>query len=247
MSSQPFCALQWRYNESDGVWNHQPCGCLSNRLFRHRSKKTSKLRVTGLCVGNYPVNFPHKGPVARKIFSFDDVIMVYDIRVNTFPSGKADAQWWPNEPSTPPESANCTKPIVGPQNPLSSRSLLFVVTWSRVKMRGIVLDDDELKKQIDRKIYKERVYLVKYTYVSLWEMLLFCPVDSSYPFIGHGWSTSRKNASFRILLFLIQKVNYICSFTTSLHTYWHCTYLHYSLYTILRLMLVCVKTTSGPF
>ena len=33
-----------------GVPNHQP-----NRLFRHRSKKTSKLRVTDLCVGNSPV------------------------------------------------------------------------------------------------------------------------------------------------------------------------------------------------
>ena len=29
--------------------------CLLNRLFRRRSKKTSKLRVTGLCVGNSPV------------------------------------------------------------------------------------------------------------------------------------------------------------------------------------------------
>ena len=29
--------------------NHQPHDCLFNRLFRRRSKKTSKLRVTGLC------------------------------------------------------------------------------------------------------------------------------------------------------------------------------------------------------
>ena len=37
---------------------------------RHRSKKTSKLRATGLCVGNSPgpVNSPHKGPVTRKCF-----------------------------------------------------------------------------------------------------------------------------------------------------------------------------------
>ena len=42
---------------------------------RCRSKKTSKLRVTGLCEGNSPVNSPHKGPVTRKIFPFDDVIM----------------------------------------------------------------------------------------------------------------------------------------------------------------------------
>ena len=39
------------YNDHDGVSNHQPHGCLLNRLFRRRSKKTSKLRVTGLCGG----------------------------------------------------------------------------------------------------------------------------------------------------------------------------------------------------
>ena len=46
--------LQWRHNGHDGVSNHQPHHCLHNRLFRHRWKKTSKLRVIGLCVGNSP-------------------------------------------------------------------------------------------------------------------------------------------------------------------------------------------------
>ena len=70
-------ALRWRHNDHDGVSNHQPHHCLLNRLFRRRSRKTSKLRVTGLCVGNSPgpVNSPHKGPVTRKMFPFDDVIM----------------------------------------------------------------------------------------------------------------------------------------------------------------------------
>ena len=40
-------SLQWRHNGRDGVSNHQPHDCLLNRLFRRRSKKTSKLRVTG--------------------------------------------------------------------------------------------------------------------------------------------------------------------------------------------------------
>ena len=44
--------LRWRHNGCDSVSNHQPHDCLLNRLFRHRSKKTSKLRVTGLCAGN---------------------------------------------------------------------------------------------------------------------------------------------------------------------------------------------------
>ena len=48
-------SLPWRHNEHDGVSNHQSHGCLPKRLFRRRSKKTLKLRVTGLCVGNLPV------------------------------------------------------------------------------------------------------------------------------------------------------------------------------------------------
>ena len=68
-TSWHFCknSLHWRHNDHDGVSNHQPHDCLLNRLFRRRSKKTSKLRVTGLCVGN--------SPVTRKMLPFDDVIM----------------------------------------------------------------------------------------------------------------------------------------------------------------------------
>ena len=47
-------SLRWRHNGRDSVSNHQPHDCLLNRLFRRRSKKTPKLRVTGLCVGNSP-------------------------------------------------------------------------------------------------------------------------------------------------------------------------------------------------
>ena len=68
-------ALQWRHNGRDCASNRQPPDCLINRLFRRRSKKTSKLCVTGLCAGNSPVNVPHKWPVTRKMFPFDDVIM----------------------------------------------------------------------------------------------------------------------------------------------------------------------------
>ena len=45
-------ALQWYHNERHGVSNHRRLNCLLNRLFRRTSKKTSKLRFTGLCEGN---------------------------------------------------------------------------------------------------------------------------------------------------------------------------------------------------
>ena len=47
-------SLLWRHSGRDGVSNHQLHDCLLNCLFRLRSKKTSKLRVTGLCAGEFP-------------------------------------------------------------------------------------------------------------------------------------------------------------------------------------------------
>ena len=45
--------LQWRHNGRDGVSNRPRLDYLLSRLFRLRSKKTSKLRVTG--EGNSPL------------------------------------------------------------------------------------------------------------------------------------------------------------------------------------------------
>ena len=47
--------LQWRHTERDGLPNHQPHDSLLSLFIRRRSKKTSKLCVTGLCEGNSPV------------------------------------------------------------------------------------------------------------------------------------------------------------------------------------------------
>ena len=69
--------LRWRHNEHDCVSNHQHHHCLLNRLFGCRSKETSKLRVTGLCVGNSPGTgeFPAQMASNAENVSFDDVIM----------------------------------------------------------------------------------------------------------------------------------------------------------------------------
>ena len=67
-------SLQWRHNGHD----YKPHDCLLHLLFRRRSKKTSKLRVTGLCAGNSPgtVEFPAQMVSKRKMFPLDDVIMI---------------------------------------------------------------------------------------------------------------------------------------------------------------------------
>ena len=72
--------LRWRHNGHDSVSNHQPHDCLLNRLFRRRSKKTSKLRATGLCAGNSrgTGEFPAQMASNAENVSIDDVIMIQD-------------------------------------------------------------------------------------------------------------------------------------------------------------------------
>ena len=74
-------SLQWRHNGHNVILNQQPHDCLLNRLFRRRSKKTSKLRVTGLCEGNSPVTgeFP-----AQKASSAENVSIWWRHHVNAF-------------------------------------------------------------------------------------------------------------------------------------------------------------------
>ena len=61
----PLLSLQWRHNGRDGVSNHQPHDCLLNRLFRRRTRKTSKLPGTGL----FPENSPGTGEFPAQMAS----------------------------------------------------------------------------------------------------------------------------------------------------------------------------------
>ena len=69
--------LERRHNGLDSFSNHQPHDCLLNRLFsgdqRKHQSSASLAFVRGIHRG--PVNSPHKWPVTRKMFPFDDVIM----------------------------------------------------------------------------------------------------------------------------------------------------------------------------
>ena len=76
------CFFPPTYFENTG-WNTliimTPHDWLLNRLSRHRSKETSKFRVTGFVGGinREPENSSHKGPVTREMFPFDNVIILY--------------------------------------------------------------------------------------------------------------------------------------------------------------------------
>ena len=71
--------LRWCHGGRDSVSNHQPHDCLLNRYSdadqRKHQSSASLAFVWGIHRG--PVNSPHKWPVARKMFPFDDVIMNY--------------------------------------------------------------------------------------------------------------------------------------------------------------------------
>ena len=118
--SRYFNSFHWRHNERDGVSNHQPHDCLRDCLFRHRSKKTSKLRATGLCAGNSPspVNSPHRRPVTRKAFHlmtssyssslrfrFILIVLITACPVSSWITRQADQC-----PSLPLDGCYCTEP-----------------------------------------------------------------------------------------------------------------------------------------
>ena len=68
--------LQWCYNGPDGVANHQPYNCLPcywGADQRKHQSSASLAYVRG--IHRWSVDSPHKGPVTRKSFTFDDVIM----------------------------------------------------------------------------------------------------------------------------------------------------------------------------
>ena len=71
------CTLPWRHNGRDGVSNHRQLDRFLKRLFNHRSKKTSKLHVTGICAGNSPVTgeFATQSASNAENIPFDDIIM----------------------------------------------------------------------------------------------------------------------------------------------------------------------------
>ena len=78
----------WRHNGHGGVSNQQPHDCLLNRLFRRRWKKYQSSASLAFVPGihRWPVNSPHKWPVTRKMFPFDDVTMGFlEISTNVRP------------------------------------------------------------------------------------------------------------------------------------------------------------------
>ena len=78
-------SLHWRHNGHNSVSNYKPYDCLLNRLFRRRSniRKHQSSASLAFVRGNHrrPVNSPHIWPVTRKVFPFDDVIMIYLINI----------------------------------------------------------------------------------------------------------------------------------------------------------------------
>ena len=69
--------LQWRHNGHDGVSNHQ-FTIVYSTVYSGANRKTHQSSASLAFVRGihrWPVNSPHKWPVTRKMFPFDDVIM----------------------------------------------------------------------------------------------------------------------------------------------------------------------------
>ena len=99
-------------SQLNGVSNHQPHDCLLNRLFRHRSKKTSNLPITGLCEGNSPVTGEFPTQRASNVENVSIWWRHYEMQMYFCASAKwfnmqgvkslwpSDAIWWHSSRST---------------------------------------------------------------------------------------------------------------------------------------------------
>ena len=92
-SSEIPLTLHWRHNDHAGVSNHQPDDCLLNRLFRRRSKKTSKLRVTGPLCGE----FTGTGEFPAQRASYAENVSIWWRHHETLAKRSCNS-WWPNNP-----------------------------------------------------------------------------------------------------------------------------------------------------
>ena len=73
-SLQGWRSLQWRHNGHDGVSIHQPHDCLLNHA-EQRKQQSSASPAFMRGIHRWTVKSLHKGPVTRKMFPFDDVII----------------------------------------------------------------------------------------------------------------------------------------------------------------------------
>ena len=126
-------ALQWRHNEHDGASNHQPHDCLLNFLFRHRSRKTSKLCATGLCEGNSPLT--GEFPTQRA----SDVFIQAQIKENI----KALGHWplWGNSPLTSEFPAQRASNVENVSTVLDCHEPLLLLLRKTRQLTGLVTMD----------------------------------------------------------------------------------------------------------
>ena len=85
-SRRGISTLQWRHNERNGVSITSPTivqsTVYSGAVQRKHQSFASLAFVQG--IHRWPVNSPHKGPVTRKMFPFDDVIMSWAVSKHSF-------------------------------------------------------------------------------------------------------------------------------------------------------------------
>ena len=88
--------LHWRHNERDGVSNHQPHDSLLNVNSGADQRKHHSAASLAFVWGVHlwPVNSPHKGSVTRKVFPFDDVIMLGNGMDYSQTRGDPIYMWW---------------------------------------------------------------------------------------------------------------------------------------------------------
>ena len=128
-------ALQWRHN---GVSNHQPHDfypTVYSGVDQRKHQSSASLAFVRR-IHRWPVNSPHKWPVTRKMFPFDDVIMKFHTcyRQGCILQRQATTGYWvpceftlSHQKTTPCQTVRCSaQPEMNP------------LTWSGTEYDGFV-------------------------------------------------------------------------------------------------------------
>ena len=69
--------LQWHHNECNGISYHQSiiCSTICSGTHQRKHQSSASLAFVRGSKHRWLVDSPHKGPVKRKMFPFDDIIM----------------------------------------------------------------------------------------------------------------------------------------------------------------------------
>ena len=130
--------LRWRHNDRHGVPNHVYSHVCWGAHQRKYQSPASLAFIMG--IHRSPVDSPHKGPVTRKVFPFDDVIMIRMDVVCMIAPLAVKQRWriWVKSTSAKPPQKHCKVRTLGVIS-----GMYLIISKTAIHIGGRAVDQSE--------------------------------------------------------------------------------------------------------